>query len=216
MRPRSGSAIWPVVHQERMALLQDLNGLAPTKWQTSSLCVGWDVHQVLAHLVDAACTTRLGFIGRLVASGFDFDKDNATGVTKELRADPQETLAAFAAVLGRTSTPPAPLATRLVEAFVHGEDIRRPLLIGRDYRAAHVATALAHHLKTGTKFGGGRETAEGSRLVGTDDEFSHGAGQEVRGPMIDLLLAVSGRPVQAGRLTGEGVPGFTARIAAGP
>lgn len=215
MRPRNSSSVWSVVHLERMALLRDLDALAAEKWQTPSLCVGWDVHEVLAHLIDSARTTRRGFIGRMLVSGLDFDKDNAAGVTREMRTDPQETLAAFAAVLGRTSTPPAPLATRLVEAFVHGEDIRRALLISRDYPPAHVATALAHQLKTSTKFGGAREPVEGSRLVGTDVEFSHGAGPEVRGPVIDLLLAVSGRPVRSGQLIGDGMPDLVARISAG-
>ena len=181
MRLRTAGSVWPVVHHERIALLRDLEDLAPVKWQTPSLCVGWDVHEVLAHLIDAACTTRRGFIRRMVASGLDFDKDNAVGLTRELRSDPRETLVAFAAVLGRTSTPPAPLATRLVEAFVHGEDIRRPLLIGRNYPPTHVAIALAHQLKTSAKFGGAREPVVGSRLVCTDVGFSHGAGPEVRG-----------------------------------
>ncbi|MDO5743772.1 MAG: maleylpyruvate isomerase family mycothiol-dependent enzyme [Micrococcaceae bacterium] len=216
MRLRNAGSVWPVVHHERMALLRDLEDLAPVKWQTPSLCVGWDVHEVLAHLIDAAGTTRRGFIRRMVASGLDFDKDNAVGLTRELRSDPQETLVAFAAVLGRTSTPPAPLATRLVEAFAHGEDIRRPLLIRRNYPPTHVAIALAHQLKTSVKFGGAREPVAGSRLVGTDVEFSHGAGPEVRGRGIDLLLAVCGRPVRSGLLAGEGVSGLAARIAAKP
>ncbi|WGW11374.1 maleylpyruvate isomerase family mycothiol-dependent enzyme [Saxibacter everestensis] len=212
MTPRPSSTIWPVVHDERRALIQDLDALQPQQWQTASLCPDWDVHDVLAHLVDTAKATRLGFVRRMVAAGFDFDRDNAAGVARERAEDPGRTLAEFRAVLTRTSSPPAPLATRLVEAFVHGEDIRRPIGISRDYPTAHVATALRYQLKTTVKIGGGKEYAEGWRLVASDVAFEHGAGQEVRGPAIVLLLAVSGRPVEVGELTGPGAVPFAQRI----
>ncbi|WP_411733916.1 maleylpyruvate isomerase family mycothiol-dependent enzyme [Paeniglutamicibacter sp.] len=204
MTPRRNSALWPVVHTERLALLSDLEILAPEQWKTPSLCPGWDVHDVLAHLTDTAKTTRLGFIRRMFAAGFDFDKDNAAGVAAQRCEDPGETLAGFRQVLLRTSTPPAAPATRLVEAFVHGEDIRRPLGLRGNYPASHVATALAYQLRTNVKMGGGRELAAGFKLIATDTAFEHGTGHEVRGAAIALLLAVSGRPVEADELSGPG------------
>ena len=204
MASRQGSIIWPVVHDERRALIHDLETLEPQQWQTPSLCVGWDVHDVLAHLVDTAKTTRLGFVRRMFAAGFDFDRDNAAGVLRERAHDPRRTLAEFRAVSTRMSGPPAPLATRLVEAFVRGEDIRRAVAIRRDYPQAHVSTALDYQLRTSVKMGGGKEHAEGLRFVATDEAFEHGSGDEVRGPAVVLLLAVSGRPVAANELSGPG------------
>lgn len=119
--------IWRIVHTERGALIRDLEAINPKKWTTPSLCPGWDVHAVLAHLVDDAKTTRPGFVGRMIAAGFNFDRINALGIVRERSADPAQTLAAFREVRGRTTSAPAPLATRWVEIFVHGEDIRRPL-----------------------------------------------------------------------------------------
>jgi hypothetical protein len=58
-------------------------------------------------------------------------------------------LDAFRAVTDRTATPPGPVATRLVEAYVHGEDIRRPLGIQRDYPHEHVMTALEYRARAG-------------------------------------------------------------------
>ena len=211
MPAQLSSVIWPVVHSERLALVQDLATLQPRQWQSPSLCPGWDVHDVLAHLVDTAKTTRLGFVRRMIIAGFDFDRDNATGVARERTADPGRTLDGFRAVLGRTSSPPAPLATRLVEAFVHGEDIRRVVGITRTYPTAYVLTALSYQVKTKVAMGGGKERAQGWRLVASDSDFEHGAGQEVRGTAMALLLAVSGRPVEAGDLTGPGAAGFSQR-----
>lgn len=205
---RRSSEIWAVVHEERRALIRDLAVLQAPWWEAASLCPGWDVHDVLAHLVDTAKTSRLGFVGRMIAAGFDFDRDNAAGVGRERRQTPQETLRALESLIASTKTPPAPLTTRLVEAFVHGEDIRRPLGIRRDYPPVPVAKALAFQLGSSVKFGGGRERARGWRLVASDTDFVVGAGPEVHGPAMVLLLVVSGRPVNATELSGPGAATF--------
>jgi uncharacterized protein (TIGR03083 family) len=201
--------IWAVVHEERDALIRDLQALNPHQWTTPSLCPGWDVHAVLAHLVDDAKTTRMRFVGRLIAAGFDFDRVNALGIARERSADPTQTLADFQRARSRTTSAPAPLATRWVEIFVHGEDIRRPLGIDHQYPVAEVAAALRYQAKTSVKLGGGKERLDGLRLIATDTVFDDGVGKEVRGAAIALLLAVSGRPVNAGELTGPGALSLT-------
>ena len=210
---RSGSVIWPVVQEERRTLIQDLEPLQPQQWQMPSLCSGWSIHDVLAHLVDTAKTTRSSFVHRMITARFDFDRDNALGVTRERTEDPCATLTEFRAVLRRRTGPPAALPTRLVEAFVHGEDIRRPLGISRAYPGAHIVTALNYQLKTSVKIGGGKEIAAGWRLVATDEAFTYGTGPEVRGPAIVLLLAVSGRPVNPEELSGPGAAAFLSATA---
>ena len=200
--------IWAAVHEERRALSADLATVPPERWAEASLCSGWEVHDVVAHLIDSALTTRLGFMRRLSAARFDFDRDNEVGAERERRAHPVDTLAAFDRIVPETNTPPAALATRLVEAVVHGEDIRRPLGITREYPVAHVLPALRYQLKTSGSMGGGRDRARGLRLIASDTDFSSGegsgAGSEVHGTALALLLAVSGRPVGPAELTGPG------------
>jgi uncharacterized protein (TIGR03083 family) len=198
------SDIWSVVHCEREALIHELETLPPQQWVTPSLCPGWDIHDVLAHLVDDAKTTRLGFIRRFAAAGFDFDRCNSLGVERERAEDPGSTLARFRAVSGRVTSAPAPLVTRLVEAFVHGEDVRRPLGRSRDYPTTQVATALFHQVNTSVKMGGGKERVQGLRLVASDTNVDVGTGQDVHGTALALLLAVSGRPVGPEELRGPG------------
>jgi uncharacterized protein (TIGR03083 family) len=118
---------WPVVHAERAALVQDLASLDDAQWDVPSLCAGWSVHDVAAHLVDTARTTRTGFVLGLARARFDFDRQNAAGVVRWRGRTPQETLDRLREVVTRTTTPPAPLASRIVEEVVHGEDVRRPL-----------------------------------------------------------------------------------------
>ncbi|WP_067449934.1 maleylpyruvate isomerase family mycothiol-dependent enzyme [Actinomadura macra] len=201
--------IWAVVHAEREALIRDLEGLPAERWDTPSLCPGWDVHDVLAHLVDDAKTTRLGFFRRFAAARFDFDRYNDEAVARERADEPQRTLASFRAVSHRTTSAPVSKDTRLVEAFVHGEDIRRPLGLSRTYPVAHVVTALRYQLGTRVTLGGGKERAQGLRLTATDASLAVGEGPEVRGTALALLLAASGRPTGADELTGPGASALT-------
>lgn len=194
--------VWRVVHAERARLVDDLAALSTDAWATPSLCPGWDIHDVLAHLVDSAKTTRLGFAKRMVTARFDFDGDNADGIARQRHVDPSDTVAEMRAAIPLTLTPIAPRATRLVEAIVHGEDIRRPLRIATDYPPDAVATALAYQVRVAVAMGGGRERVEGVRLVATDSAFTTGDGEVVRGRALDLLLAVSGRPVSADAFDG--------------
>lgn len=201
--------LWSMVHTERAALIDDLTELDDEQWDVRSLCGGWTVHDVVAHLVDTARATRLGFVVGLVRARFDFDRQNARGVQRERGASPQETLARLRRAASRTSTPPAPLDSRLVEEVLHGEDIRRPLGIAHSYLPEAVARALRLQARTSVSFGGARELVAGIRLTATDADLSIGDGPEVRGPALALLLAVSGRPVALDELDGPGVAALT-------
>jgi uncharacterized protein (TIGR03083 family) len=199
--------VWSMVHAERAALIADLAELDDERWETPSLCAGWTVHDVVAHLVDTARTTRLGFVAAMVGARFDFDRQNARGVRRERAGTPRETWERLRKVATRTSTPPAPLDTRLVEEIVHGEDVRRPLGLVRAYPAEAVVLALRLQVRTPASFGGAKERVAGLRLVATDTDLALGAPQdpEVTGTALALLLAVSGRPVAPDELAGPGV-----------
>ena len=119
--------VWELVRAEREALIDDLAGLTDEQWETPSWCGGWTVHDVAAHLVDNARTTRVGIVVAMVRARFDFDRQNDQGVAREKGATPADTLQRLRDVAGRKTTPPAPLDSRLVEEVVHGEDVRRPL-----------------------------------------------------------------------------------------
>ncbi|MBJ7451261.1 MAG: maleylpyruvate isomerase family mycothiol-dependent enzyme, partial [Blastococcus sp.] len=179
-------------------------------WEEQSLCEGWTVHDVAAHLVDTARTTRLGFVAGLARARFDFHRQNARGVQRRRGASPQETLERLRRVASRRSTPPAPLDSRLVEQVVHGEDIRRPLGITHSYPQEAVLRSLRLQARTSEAFGGARELVSGVRLTATDADVAIGEGPDVTGPALSLLLAVSGRRVALADLDGPGLPALAA------
>lgn len=118
------------------------------------------MHDVVAHLIDSAVTTRLGFARQMVTARFDFDRAIDHGVAKHEAIDPFDSLNALRAVALRTDSPPGPLATRLGKAYVHGEDIRRPLGMHGDYPSEHVMTALEHVATGSDEF-----TGDGAQML---------------------------------------------------
>ncbi|WP_199224411.1 hypothetical protein [Serinibacter arcticus] len=75
--------------------------------------------------------------------------------------------------------------------------------VGR-YPAASVTGALTLQLRTSGSTGGGRDRVRGLRVVTDDAALDVGTGPLVHGSALDLLLAVSGRPVPDGALRGPG------------
>ncbi|MEU4511237.1 maleylpyruvate isomerase family mycothiol-dependent enzyme [Nonomuraea wenchangensis] len=197
--------VWSMVHAERAALIDDLTHLDDEQWGKPSLCAGWTVHDVAAHLVDTARTTRLGFVVGLVRARLDFHRQNARGVERERGASPRDTLERLRQVALRRTTPPAPLESRLVEEVVHGEDIRRPLGLARSYPEQAVVRSLRLQARTPASFGGAKELTARVTLTASDVDLSIGAGPEARGTALSLLLAVSGRRAALDELAGPGV-----------
>jgi hypothetical protein len=60
-----------------------------------------------------------------------------------------------------------------------------------------------------------KDRLAGLALSATDLPFSFGSGAAVNGPAEALLLAMTGRPIALGDLTGDGVAVLRARIAPG-
>lgn len=204
-------SIWPTVHAERAALLADVAGFRDAEWETPSLCADWTVAQVMAHLLSLATMTPVRFVTRFAAARFDFDRYAATQITLESVDGPGAVVTAFRAAENRRTAPPGPKASWLGEAFVHGEDIRRPLGLHRTYPPAEVARAVAFYAGSNALIGG-RSRVAGVTLVATDTAFTVGSGPAVEGPAISLLLATSGRPVALPELSGPGVATLSERM----
>ncbi len=195
--------IWAVVAAERGALAADLGRLTDEQWQTTSLCSDWSVRRVVGHMTATASLTPLTFLGNLAKAGFSFNAFSNAQIDKHLGPGNRATLANFQAVQHSTSAPPGPRASWLGEALVHAEDIRRPLGIAHTYDPAGVRAAADFYKSSNTLIGTKNRIA-GLRLQATDASWSHGEGEEVTGPMMSLLMAMTGRVAATGDLTGPG------------
>ena len=197
-------SVWPAVHVERKALLDDVAELTDADWSTPSLCTEWTVADVLAHLLSLAKMTPPRFATRFASARFDFDRFAARQVALESAGGPSATVAGLRAAEPRESSPPGPKLTWLGENIVHGEDIRRPLGIRRAYPLSEVTRALAFYAGSNAIIGG-RTRVAGLTLVATDITFAVGTGPTVQGPALALLLASTGRPCALDELSGPGL-----------
>ena len=201
---------WDMIHAERRALAADLAELTPEEWATPSLCPGWTVHDVLAHLVSTAKLTPPAFFAGLIGSGFNFERFTAKRITAEGAGGPVATLEAFRAVETSTAAPPGPKTSWLGEVLVHGEDIRRPLGIPHEYPVAAV-TAVTDFYASSNVLIGGKRRVGGLTLEATDTAWSHGSGPTVAGPARALMLATTGRKAALDELSGPGVETLRSR-----
>ncbi|MEP7055417.1 MAG: maleylpyruvate isomerase family mycothiol-dependent enzyme [Actinomycetota bacterium] len=201
---------WPTVHAERKALAADLADLTPAQWNTPSLCTNWTVLQALAHQVATAKMTPPKFLAKMAVARLDFQRLTAKEIAVESAGGPVATLAAYRAVQNASSAPPGPKLSWLGEAFVHSEDIRRPLGITRDYPVDWVTKVIEFYSGSNVLIGGKNRVA-GLTLKATDADWSHGEGPVVEGPAMSLLLATTGRKVALHELAGPGLATLAAR-----
>jgi len=201
---------WAAIHTERKALLADLEPLTAEQWTTPSLCPDWSVRQVLAHMVATAELTPPKFFAALIGSGMKFQTFTTKAVNAKLGASPDDTLAGLRAELTATTHPPGPMQSWVGETIVHSEDIRRPLGIRHTY-AMDAVTGVADFYKKSNLLIGSKKRVAGLTLRATDTDWSSGSGPEVSGPMLSLLLAMTGRRAPIDDLSGDGVATLKSR-----
>ncbi|MFC1405453.1 MULTISPECIES: maleylpyruvate isomerase family mycothiol-dependent enzyme [Streptacidiphilus] len=199
--------LWGMVHAERAALAEDLAGLEDVQWSTESLCTGFTVRQVVAHLTAGARLGPARWMAGVIRCRFDFDAQNAYRLAQQLGADAGETLERFRRSVTSTTKPPVPVVAVLGEAVVHGEDVRHPLGLRRDYPIAALTRVAEYYQRTNMTVPSKRRT-QGLRLSATDGPFAAGPqdGAQVNGSTLALVMAMAGRSAYRAQLAGDGAP----------
>src|SRR3954469_16205196 len=105
MTDRIDTGLWDLLHAARRGLAEDLSGLDAEQWRRPSLCTGWDVEHVLAHLTAAATVARGRWIRSILVAGFRPAVHNERLLREQLGATPAETLSRFEAVIDATVAP---------------------------------------------------------------------------------------------------------------
>ncbi|MFD3439695.1 maleylpyruvate isomerase family mycothiol-dependent enzyme [Streptomyces sp. NPDC058685] len=194
------------VKAERLSLADFFEGLHDEEWEEASLCAGWTVHDVAAHLTLSTRTTPAGSITGIIRARGNWDRMEADKARERAAGfGPAELIAQLRETAGSARRAPgaAPLDP-LVDALVHGQDVARPLGRRRDMPVEPTVAALGH--VHGSIFYGARKRLRGTKLVATDADWSAGYGpDEVRGPVGELLLLATGRPEGLAGLSGPGV-----------
>jgi uncharacterized protein (TIGR03083 family) len=195
---------WKHIHAERRQMAESWTAMSSGQWAAQSWCQGWSVQDTAGHIVAAAEQTPPNFYKELASAGFRFNVFTDRGARRLAAAGPDELVRRLRARTSTTNHPPAPVMAMLGEIVVHGEDIRRPL--GLKHQPPEAAlVAVADSWKNSNLLIGSKRRITGLRLRATDTEWVHGDGPEVSGPLLSLILAMTGRKDVHPDLNGEGV-----------
>jgi uncharacterized protein (TIGR03083 family) len=200
----AGNDVWPTIDVERKALAADLAGIPDDAWDTPSLSSPWTVRDVVAHMTATSMMTGPKFFAKLAGSGFRLTRLQAKDITRERGNSPADALARFTTRVDSRGRPPGPPQTMLGEVIVHAEDIRRPLGISHTYPTDACAQVAEFYAGSNLIIGGKRRVT-GLALRATDTDWSHGSGPAVSGPILDLVLAITGRRAALDNVKGDGV-----------
>ncbi|WP_239164893.1 maleylpyruvate isomerase family mycothiol-dependent enzyme [Actinoplanes palleronii] len=204
-----------MIADERRGMAELIESLTPAQLETPSLCRGWTVHDVAAHLCSPWMMGAGRIVPALIRHGFRVHRANAELVQDlavELSADEiAQELRARAEF--PFSPPVVGLFGQLTDLQVHGQDIRRPLGLTRELVGERVLLSL--DFLVSPKARGSfvpRGRLDGLRFIATDLDWEGGQGLTVRGTGEALLLALTGRPVVLAELEGSGVAVLRARL----
>ena len=183
--------IWRRVDEQRIGLAGLLEGLTAEQWTAPSLCDGWQVRDVAAHLTHSHMHPVRAIV-EAARSGFRFD----SMIQRLGREDPRSQAEIAIALRGmagsRKRVPGTSVQQPLIELLVHGQDITVPL--GIDWPMPLDAAREAAQKLSGMTFPlNGQRRLAGVRLVATDAEFAAGEGREVQVPIGDIVMVLAGR-----------------------
>lgn len=206
---------WTADNRRRaIALLTDLSA---EQWQHPTLCEGWRVHDLAAHLLQPMVT---GF-GSFLLAALRTRGDTAAAVARitfrMAQRSREEILQGLRDHVDDRLTPPlvGPFGP-FADSAIHLRDLARPLGLPDTPPAEHWA-ALLEHLRSPRPLPSlapaGR--LDGLRFVPTDlDQASaqHAGTALVQGPAEALVMAATGRTVALADLRGEGVALLASRL----
>jgi uncharacterized protein (TIGR03083 family) len=204
---------WRVIEQERLSLADLLEGLTDEQWNAASLCDGWRIKDVAAHVALAPQPPspwtmvikgiRAG--GRFHKLNHDYSVRHAERPGVDLVSELREHAAS------RRLPQVTDVRNILFDILVHGQDIAIPLGIEREMPKDAARAGVERVWTMGWPFGVKRCFKE-FRYVATDVEWRAGHGPEVTGPVAGLLLVLTGRPAALSRLSGPGVDDLRGRL----
>ena len=203
--PMDATAAWTTIAAERRALADLLEGLDPQQWAAPSLCAGWTVRHVTAHLMAGPTGSWTGFLGAMVRARGSFDRANHLLADDRARLPTATLVTDLREHAGDRFTPPGmDWHAPLTDLLVHRLDITVPL--GLDHGRPLDPWADALDLLVSRR-GSPAFLPRGLpplTYAATDIGWSHGSGPRVEGPVEAIALAITRRPVLLDRLTGPG------------
>ncbi|MEO7260947.1 MAG: maleylpyruvate isomerase family mycothiol-dependent enzyme [Jatrophihabitantaceae bacterium] len=207
--PVTDTQLASLVAAERREMAAVLSDLPEESWNAPTLCAGWRVREVVAHMEMLYRYSPARFLAELARSGGRFHRMADRRARQDGLASPHELVSVMAAAADSARTPPGVgLEGALIHDVIHGLDVTVPLGLGRRVPAETLRIVLAGVTKPKSLKHFGAEL-DGVELRAEDLDWSFGSGTPVSGAAQDLTLVVCGRRFPAGRLRGGASARFT-------
>jgi uncharacterized protein (TIGR03083 family) len=194
---------------ERSELAAMLDELTEARWDEETLCSGWRVREVAAHITMPFRYSPLRFIGGMAAARGNFNRmaDRAARRDTE-RLSSRDLLESLRQNVDHPWKPPGGgFLGALSHDIIHGLDISVPLGTGRHVPEKRLRMVLDNQKPKQIGYFG--VDLNGIRLQATDLDWSCGEGEPLAGLAQHLLLVQCGRRLPAGLLTGKAAAQFT-------
>lgn len=194
-----------MIAAQRTELAELLAGLPEPRWDEPSLCAGWRVREVVAHITMPFRYGRGRFALELAKSRGRFNEMADRLARRDAAAmSPSELAGTVRSNTGHPWKPPGGGFTgALAHDLIHGLDITVPLGLAvppvPEERLRPVLPASLDDRSV--KFFG--VDLDGIELRASDMDWALGSGVPLEGAAADLLLVLCGRTLPAGHLVGE-------------
>src|SRR5438445_13641254 len=171
-----------LIEADYLALADLLDSLPRERWDTPSLCEGWRVREVVAHLTMPARYDEVAFMAELRECEFDFTRLSNTIAGRDAQLPIEELVRSMRDEQLHQWTPPGggPHGA-LNHVVIHGLDITVPLGVPRRSPDATIRVVLDDLTAGGVQAHFGI-SIEGRSLRATDLDWSYGAGPALSGP----------------------------------
>jgi uncharacterized protein (TIGR03083 family) len=195
--------VQPAVAAQLLSLAELLEGASDAQWDILSLCEGWRVREVIAHMTMAARYTEDQFMTELGKCDFDFGRLSNLIAARDAELPTDELVANLRSEVMQHWTPPVggPRGA-LNHAVIHGLDVTVPLGVARLAPDEFIGDVLDGLTEGGGHAHFGTEI-DGRTLEATDLPWSYGSGPVLRGSAQDLALVLCGRAIPVERLEGK-------------
>lgn len=200
--------LWKRIDTQRLQTADLLERLTDADWTHRSLCEGWTVRDVAAHLTlqQMGMGDVLRMLPRYRGGGMnriigDSARAKAATPVDLLVAEIRGMVGSRRHNLGVTSR------DTLIDIIVHGQDIALPLGLDLSVPVDAAAEAATRVSTLSTRMASVFHPVPWRRFrfAATDTDWSVGEGPEVSGPILAILLLLTGRLIALPRMEGEGV-----------
>jgi len=200
--PMTDSQLTGMIAAERRDLADLLAALPAEAWDLPTLCAGWRVRDLVAHVTMPFRYSTARFVAELARSRGNFTAMADRCARRDGAAPPADVLSALRDNATNPWKPPGGgYPGALTHDVIHGLDVVVPLGIGRRVPEDRLRIVLdSITAPTARKHFG--TDLNGIELRADDLGWSYGSGPRLSGAAQDLALVLCGRKLPAGRLRG--------------